>query len=115
MRTSYYASFGHLDAPPGPVYIKSRRPRRRQRAWWRKKRDYPDIFGEELERVLEILSRLPGIGTPDKLSPIPGVRRVYLRRAAVHVYYTFDSSEAIIGAVWEARLEHGPDIDSDPG
>jgi plasmid stabilization system protein ParE len=69
---------------------------RRQKAWWLKNRDYPDVFGEEFERVLEILSRLPGIGTPYKLSPIPGVRRVYLRRAAVHVYYTFDSSEVII-------------------
>jgi plasmid stabilization system protein ParE len=86
---------------------------RRQKAWWVKNRDYPEVFADELKRVLEILLRMPGIGTPYKLSPIPGVRRVYLRRAAVHVYYTFDSSEVLIRAVWGARLEHGPDI-SDP-
>jgi len=70
---------------------------RRQKAWWLKNRDYPDLFADELERVLEILSRMPGIGTPYKLSPIPGVRRVYLRRAAVHVYYTAKFSSVLSG------------------
>jgi plasmid stabilization system protein ParE len=87
---------------------------RREKAWWLQNRDHPDVFADELNRVLEILSTVPGIGTPYRPSPIEGVRRVYLRRAAVHVYYTFDRGEVVIRAVWGARLEHGPELTSDP-
>jgi plasmid stabilization system protein ParE len=86
---------------------------RREKAWWLNNRDRPDLLANELERLLEILSAVPGIGTPYKLSPIPGVRRSYLRRAAVHVYYTFAASEILIRAVWGAGLEHGPEIIAD--
>jgi plasmid stabilization system protein ParE len=87
---------------------------RREHAWWVANRDYPDVFADEVERALEIVSRLPGAGSPYMPSPIPGVRRVYLRRTSLHVYYTFDDNEVLIRAVWGARLEHGPDISSDP-
>jgi plasmid stabilization system protein ParE len=86
---------------------------RREKAWWIQNRDHPDVFADELERVVEILSALPGIGSPYDQSPIVGVSRVYMRRAAVHVYYSFDQREVLIRAVWGARLEHGPDITSD--
>jgi plasmid stabilization system protein ParE len=86
---------------------------RRERTWWDQNRDYPEVFADELERVLEILSSVPGIGTPYGPSPVAGVRRVYLRRAAVHVYYTFDRHEVVILAVWGARLEHSPVINPD--
>jgi plasmid stabilization system protein ParE len=81
---------------------------RREKTWWIQNRDYPDVFADELERVLEILSTVPGIGTPYRPSPLGGVRRVYLRRAAVHLYYTFDRTEVVVRAVWGARLEHSP-------
>jgi hypothetical protein len=86
---------------------------RREKAWWLQHRDLPDVFADELERVLQILSTIPGIGTRYKPSPIRSVRRVYLRRAGVHVYYTFDRNEVLIRAMWGARLEHGPEITSD--
>lgn len=41
-------------------------------------------------------------------SPVPGVRRVYLRKTARHLYYTFDDDEVIIRALWGARRKHGP-------
>jgi plasmid stabilization system protein ParE len=68
------------------------------------------VFADELERALEVVSRLPGAGSPYVASPVPGVRRVYLRRTSLHVYYTFDEREILVRAVWGARLEHGPDI-----
>lgn len=73
----------------------------------------PDVFADELERALEVVSRLPGAGSPYVPSTTPGVRRVYLRRTSLHVYYTFDEREILIRAVWGARLEHGPDINPD--
>lgn len=88
---------------------------RREKAWWLANRDHPDVFANELERVIEILSKLPGVGSDYSASPVPGVRRVYLRRSSVHVYYSFDDREVLIRAVWSARLEHGPEIASDQG
>jgi hypothetical protein len=73
-------------------------------------RDHTDVFTEEFEQALRIVAALPGAGTPYAQSPVPGVRRVYLRRVAAHLYYTFDGSEVIIRALWGARRERGPRI-----
>jgi hypothetical protein len=43
-------------------------------------------------------------------SPVPGVRRVYLRRVDAHLYYTFDDARVIVHALWGARRERGPRI-----
>ena len=48
-------------------------------------RDHPEVFNEELEQALQIIASLPGAGTIYAQSPVPGVRRVYLRRVAVHL------------------------------
>ena len=83
----------------------------REHAWWREHRDYPDVFPAELEAAIQILTVLPGAGTPYTLSPIPGLRRIYLGKIACHLYYTFDEDEVIVRALWGARRERGPDID----
>ena len=51
------------------------------------------MFAEELEQALKIVATLPGAGTPYAQSPVPGVRRIYLRRVVAHLYYTFDDDE----------------------
>ena len=71
-------------------------------------RDHADVFAEELEQAIRIVAMLPGAGTPYAQSPVPGVRRVYLRRVAAHLDYTFDEDEVIVRALWGARREHGP-------
>lgn len=81
---------------------------RREKAWWRANRDYPDVFAEELKRALEVVSRLPGAGWRYVQSPIPGVRRVYLRRTNLHVYYTFDDHQILIRAVWGSSTRARP-------
>ena len=43
-------------------------------------------------------------------SPIPDVRRVYLRRVALHLYYTFSDDEVIVRALWGAHRERGPEL-----
>ena len=73
-------------------------------------RDHADVFAEELEQAIKIVAMLPGAGTPYGQSPVPSVRRVYLRRVAAHLYYTFDEDEVIIRALWGARREHGPQL-----
>jgi len=81
---------------------------RREKAWWLANRDHADVFTEELEHALQIITALPGVGTLYAQSSVPGVRRVYLRRVAAHLYYTFDEDEVIIRALWGARRERGP-------
>ena len=76
---------------------------RREKAWWLANRDHADVFTEELERALKIIGALLYIQ-----SPVPGVRRVYLRKLAAHLYYTFDDARVIIRALWGARRERGP-------
>ena len=80
----------------------------REKAWWLENRDHIEVFAEELERALEIATVLPGAGTLFASSPIAGVRRLYLRKVAVHLYYTFDDREVIIRALWGARRRRGP-------
>ena len=68
------------------------------------------MFVEELEQALKIVALLPGAGTLYARSPIPDVRRVYLRRVALHLYYTFDDDAVLIRALWGARRERGPQL-----
>lgn len=81
---------------------------RREKAWWLANRDDLDVFAEELEQALKIVATLPGAGSLYAQSPIPGVRRVYLRRIAAHLYYTFDDAGVIVRALWGARRARGP-------
>ena len=82
-----------------------------EKAWWLENRDHMEVFVEELEQGLRIVSMLPGAGTVYAGSPVPGVRRVYLRRVALHLYYTFDDDVVIIRALWGARRERGPQFE----
>jgi hypothetical protein len=66
------------------------------------------VFAQELEQALEIVALLPGARTMYAHSPVPGVRRIYLRTIVLHLYYTFDDSEVLIRALWGARRERGP-------
>jgi plasmid stabilization system protein ParE len=79
-----------------------------EKTWWLENRDHTEVFVEELEQALKIVVAFPGAGTPYARSPIPGVRRVYLRKVAAHLYYTFDDDEVIIRALWGAHRERGP-------
>jgi hypothetical protein len=83
----------------------------RENAWWLENRDRPEVFAEELEQALRIVAMLPGAGTVYGPSPVPGVRRVYLRRVALHLYYSFDPDQVLIRALWGARRERGPQLE----
>lgn len=81
----------------------------REKAWWLQNRGHMDVFTEELEQALKIIGLLPGAGSIYTRSPIPDVRRIYLRRVALHLYYTFSDDEVIVRALWGARRERGPE------
>lgn len=82
----------------------------RERAWWFENRDYQDLFATELANAVQILALLPGTGAPYPHTDVADLRRLYLRKLACHLYYTFDDDNVIIRALWGARREHGPTL-----
>ena len=81
---------------------------RREQAWWLENRTHTEIFATELEHALRVLAVLPGAGTSYTQAGVVGLRRLYLRKLACHIYYTFGEDEVIVRALWGARRDKGP-------
>lgn len=86
---------------------------RREKTWWIENRIHTEIFAAELEESVRIVAVLPGAGTPYVYPDVPGLRRIYLRKVACHLYYTCDEHEVIVRALWGARRDRGPIIEPD--
>lgn len=84
---------------------------RREKTWWLENRIYAQVFATEFEEALTILAVLPGAGTSYPHAEIAGLRRIYLRKVACHLYYTFDEQEVIVRALWGARRGRGPFVE----
>jgi plasmid stabilization system protein ParE len=84
---------------------------RREKAWWLANRTHSEIFATELEEAVRILAVLPGAGTSYLHAGIADLRRIYLRKVACHIYYTFDEHQVIVRALWGARRGRGPFIE----
>ena len=80
------------------------------RTWWLANREHRDVFATELESAIQVAALLPGAGTPYSDARTPGLRRLYVRKVACHLYYTFDDDEVIVRALWGARRAAGPDL-----
>jgi plasmid stabilization system protein ParE len=80
----------------------------REKAWWLQNRVQSEIFATELEQALRMAAALPGAGTTYPDAGVPGLRRIFLRKTACHIYDTFDEHTVIVRAVWGARRERGP-------
>ena len=83
---------------------------KREKTWWLENRVHTDVFAAEFEEALRILAVLPGAGTSYPHADVPGLRRIYLRKVACHIYYTFDEHEVIVRALWGAHRGRGPFI-----
>lgn len=91
--------------------LTARRHIDREHQWWLEHRDHRQLFEDELGDALKLLELLPGIGTPYELSPVPGVRRLYLEKVACHLYDTFDGELVVIRSLWGARRGRMPALD----
>lgn len=85
---------------------------RHLKEWWLANSVRPEILEIDLREALDMLSVLPGIGSPYPSAPVSSVRRLYLERLMSHIYYTFDDHELVVWAVWHARRGRGPDLGS---
>jgi len=82
----------------------------RERTWWHTNRDYHEVFTTELESAITLLRLLPGVGTLYPHTTVAELRRLYIRKLACHLYYTFNDDEVIVWALRGARRERGPEI-----
>jgi len=81
-----------------------------EKTWWLEKRLHIDVFATEIDEAVRMLSLLPGAGTPYTRTSTRGLRRLYLRKIACHVYDTFDAHDVIVRAVWGARRVRRPPL-----
>lgn len=80
-------------------------------AWWRTNRpSAPDLFMEELERVLDALAILPDLGASATDARIEGVRRVLLAKTRHHVYYRRADDTIQVLAVRHTSRGQGPGL-----
>ena len=79
--------------------------------WWRENRLNTNILADEIEESVSLVSRLPGVGAKYDRSNVEGVRRLYLRRASYHVYYTYDAETVTIRGLWHARRDGAPPLE----
>jgi hypothetical protein len=61
--------------------------------WWLENRIHVEVFAGEIEDAVRILRVLPGAGTPYPAAGLSGLRRLYLRKIACHLYFTFDEHD----------------------
>jgi plasmid stabilization system protein ParE len=80
-------------------------------AWWDDHRPKaPGLVFEELARCTRLLESSPDIGLRFHRTPVPGVRRLLMKRTSHHVYYVHDAEHAIVYiiAIWGAPKEGEP-------
>ncbi|MBM3461082.1 MAG: hypothetical protein FJX76_03175 [Armatimonadetes bacterium] len=71
--------------------------------WWMtNRRSSPDLFWQELEEGIGLLSRLPRVGHPYSYPGLPGLRRLLLRSSRYHLYYRASDEAVTVLAVWSA-------------
>jgi plasmid stabilization system protein ParE len=84
----------------------------REREWWVANREQAEAFTSDLDRTIDLIATLPGVSS--KYRQLPGMRRLFLERIGVHVYFTFDDDTVIVRALWGARRRRGPRLADEP-
>jgi plasmid stabilization system protein ParE len=83
---------------------------RAAKTWWIENDRPVEVFADEIEQAVRFLAWMPGAGTLYPQARIAGLRRLYLRRASSHLYYTFKPGAVTIRAFWHAKRGHGPTL-----
>lgn len=81
--------------------------------WWQTHRGaVPDLFLDEFNQGLDLLSELPDIGPLYRRSKHPGVRRLLLRRSKHWIYYFHDRGRSMVYvlAIWSTFRGSDPPL-----
>jgi plasmid stabilization system protein ParE len=85
-------------------------------AWWAEHRSSAgDLVLQELESAIALLEASPDAGVRFQRTPVPGVRRLVMRRTRHHIYYVHDEQHELVYvlAIWGAP-KHGDPVLGDP-
>jgi plasmid stabilization system protein ParE len=79
--------------------------------WWRENRSSaPDLFIDELTSSFDVIGHTPQVGRPYRQSPVPGTRRILLKRTRYHVYYAPHDRDVRVLGIWHAQRGSGPPL-----
>lgn len=80
--------------------------------WWREHRDAKELFVEEFEDTLALLTSTPEIGSIYRRARGKLIQRVLMRKTRCHVYYFHDHEHGVveIHSIWGAIRGRGPVI-----
>ena len=79
--------------------------------WWTENRPAaPMLLLDEFERCVSLLESSPDVGVRFHRTPVPGVRRMLMKRTRHHLYSVHDADHEIVYiiAVWGAPKEDDP-------
>ena len=83
-------------------------------AWWSAERPTrPNLFLDEFERGVRLLSQLPEIGPLFSRASRPGVRRLLLQKSRHWLYHTYDREHGVVYvlAIWSAHRGEDPPLE----
>jgi hypothetical protein len=94
------------------IALRAQRSIERLDARWRRQTDHPDIFREELDRLIVHLETVGNPGTPCGTVRRPGLKRMLVERTSCHVYFVVDIAQQRIDVLelWDARREKTPKL-----
>jgi plasmid stabilization system protein ParE len=81
--------------------------------WWGEHQpERAQLFLDEVDRALELLRVLPGVGPPYLEAGAPNIRRLLLPKTQHHIYYEYvpDDSILTVLTVWNCRRGQEPDL-----
>jgi plasmid stabilization system protein ParE len=79
---------------------------------WRQRADYPEIFREEMEELIEHLETVSNPGTPCNSQTRSGLRRMLLDKTKCHVYFVVNERRQWLEVleVWDGRRKRSPKL-----
>ena len=80
--------------------------------WWREHRDAKELFVDEFEQTLALLSATPEVGQIYRDTRGKLIQRVLMKKTRCHVYYFHEREHAVveIHSIWGAARERGPTL-----
>ena len=92
------------------IAARAKRELKRIDHWWRTNRDAKELFLDEFQAVVSLISEHPTIGNRYYEASRDEVRRVLMGRTRHHIYYAEDGDTLVIVSVWSAVRGRGPKL-----
>lgn len=89
---------------------RAQREATKERCEWRRRRDYVDIFDDELAEVLRFILRSPKAARRAQRKGRECIYCLRMPKTQLHVYYRIDAAEVVVVHVWPMRKHRRPKL-----